>query len=244
MAVLPCIILYLIIALKEKNISINNEKNNMHEKGYILLIGLLPILILGATGAISNSRVIGAWGSAMLSYIGVILFYFFPIKFEKNTFKIFVKLLYTVVIAWIIGIGIFSLIQIQPEIRYPNKLIMSDFDNLWAAQTNNSELKYVGGYIDYVFQFRLHNKKHPTVILDTFGYKNPWIDHNDVMHSGAIFILSRNTVEKWNNIIRNSIILLPSDYKIKYNEYKYEICNVAGKCSTKNFYYSINPPQK
>ena len=204
MAILPCVALYLILALKEKNISVNKSSENLPEKVFILLVGLLPIFILGATGAISNSRVIGAWGSTMLSYIGLILFYFFPIKFSEKTFDYFIKWLYAIVIMWVVGIRIFAVFQTQSDISYPKIKIMSDFDNIWAKETNNAELKYVGGNLDDTFQFRLYNSQHPTVILETFGYKNPWINHEDVLKSGAIIMFNKKQIDK--NININGII--------------------------------------
>ena len=247
LAVAPCVALYLIIAFREKNISIDKNKENMSEKAYILLVGLLPILLLGATGAISNSRVIGAWGSTMLSYIGLILFYFFPIKFSENTFNYFLKWIYTIVICWVIGIGIYSLFQVQETINYPKEIIMEDFDNIWAKETNNSRLKYVGGNLDNTFQFRLYNKQHPTVILETFGYKNPWINHEDVLKSGAIIMINKKqikVVSDIRDIVKSYVILLPEEYNVRLKKYTYNVCNKFGKCKEKTLYYSIVKPVK
>lgn len=247
MAILPCVALYLILALKEKNISVNKSSENLPEKVFILLVGLLPIFILGATGAISNSRVIGAWGSTMLSYIGLILFYFFPIKFSEKTFDYFIKWLYVIVIMWIVGMGIFAVFQTQSDISYPKVKIMSDFDNIWAKETNNAELKYVGGNLDDTFQFRLYNSQHPTVILETFGYKNPWINHEDVLKSGAIIMFNKKQIDKninINGIITDYVTLLPKDANFELKKYTYKICNVIGKCNENILYYSIVKPAK
>ena len=244
MAILPCVALYLILALKEKNISVNKSNENLPEKVFILLVGLLPIFILGATGAISNSRVIGAWGSTMLSYIGLILFYFFPIKFSEKTFDYFIKWLYAIVIMWVVGMGIFAAVQTQSTIGYPKNKIMSDFNKIWAEATNNAELKYVGGNLDNAFQFRLYNPKRPIIILETFGYKNPWIDHEDVIKSGAIILHNRKQTDKYEDFVRENILLLPKNYKIQLNEYNYEVCNVFGNCSENTIYYTIIPPLK
>ena len=247
MAILPCVALYLILALKEKNISVNKSSENLPEKVFILLVGLLPIFILGATGAISNSRVIGAWGSTMLSYIGLILFYFFPIKFSEKTFDYFIKWLYAIVIMWVVGMGIFAVFQTQSDISYPKVKIMSDFNNIWAKETNNAELKYVGGNLDNTFQFRLYNSQHPTVILETFGYKNPWINHEDVLKSGAIIMFNKKQIDKninINGIITDYVTLLPKDANFELKKYTYKICNVIGKCNENILYYSIVKPAK
>ena len=81
LALLPCFVVYLFLALKEKNISININKENLSEKIFLLFVGLMPIFVLGAMGFLTGNRVVGNWGSTMVGFCGILLFYFFPIKF-------------------------------------------------------------------------------------------------------------------------------------------------------------------
>ena len=93
---------------------------------------------------------------------------------------------------------IFMTLQTQFIVSYPYQKIMNDFDNIWNKKTNNAPLKYVGGDIKTVYQFNVYNTNHPTVILETFGHENPWINHQDVMKSGALIVNpdKENIIEK------------------------------------------------
>lgn len=241
-SILPCIALYLILAIKEKNIQLKNTEGNLPDKIFLLCVGLLPILILGGTGAVSNSRVIGAWGSTMLSYAGVLLFYFFPIKFSDNTFKYFTKWMYSIVIMWILGVGIFSALQNKYYIAFPKEQVMQYFNTEWQNTTNNAPLKYVGGNPKYTFQFQLYNKPKTTAILETFGHENPWVDHEDILKSGVIIV-----GDKEKDVIKRTketVILLPKDYQITSEKYVMDVCNKLGKCKEHEMYYAIIPPAK
>jgi len=198
--------------------------------------------LLAGMGCITKSRVIGTWGSTMLYLFGIILFYFFPVRFSKKTFQIFIKWLVVLTIFWYVGLIIFSFLQTQLTIGYPHKKIMSDFNNTWDVETNRASLKYIGGNWRYIFQYRVYNYRRPKIILETFGYKNPWIDHNDVINSGAIIIAP--TVDEVIDRTRETIILLPSNYKILSKKYVFNICNKLHQCNQEEFYYAIIPPMK
>ncbi len=236
LSVATCIVVYLFLMLQTKKSGLN-QNIKAAESIFILLITFAPILTQGCMAAIENNRVMGIWGSVMVAFVGIFLFYFFPVKFNEKTFNYFMKWAYSLMIAWLIGMIIFAQLQVKRTLSYPYQKIMPEFNKIWDAKTHNSEFKYVGGNIDYVFQFHVYNKRHPKVILETFGYKNPWVDHEDVIKSGVL-IVGKNKKDL-KHYVKEMVVLLPKDYKIEPQRYDFEITNKLGKTKKYKFYYTI-----
>ena len=241
-SVIVCIVLYVFLALQAKNIEFKNRAGSFSDKVFLLSVCFIPILAQGSMALFTESRIQGIWGSIMVSFMGIVLFYFFPVKFNKDSFKFFVKMMYVSMFLWLAGMFIFMELQTKRVLSYPKEEIMKNFDIIWKKKKKNAPLKYVGGHIDYVFQFRLYNKHHPTVILETFGHKNPWINHEDVLKSGAIIL--GKTAENASDYTTEIVTLLPKDYKIVPRPYKFEIKNKLGKTKEYEFFYVIVPPAK
>lgn len=239
---ISCILLFGIIAFQAKNISFLKDKENLSEKVFLLSIGFVPIILQGGMAIITNSRIQGMWGSMMVSFSGILLFYFFPILFKENTFKFCLKCSYVIMTIWLIIMTIFLQLQTKFHMSFPYQKIMPDIDKIWSEQTENAKLKYVGGHIDYVFKFNVYNSNHPQVILETFGHRNPWINHDDVLKSGVL-IISKKPEEliEW---AKQLVILLPDEYTITPYIYEFDIKNRMNKVKHFKFYYTIIPPME
>lgn len=258
LAVSPCIAAYFILSCQCKKITeaevneilppeqkalLQEEKtinNSFSDKFFIISICFLPAIFQGLMGAITGGYIHGSWGSIMIAFTGIALFYFFPIEFNKNSFKFFLKLIYSALIVWILIMAVFSTLQVKLAISYPYESNINYFHKVWAENTNNAPLKYVGGHIDYIFQFRIYDKSRPHVILETFGYKNPWENHEDILKSGAIIFSKK--ADKLEQTVKDTIILLPDNYMIIPQELEYEIKNKFGRVKKFKLYYAIIPP--
>ena len=91
LSVLPCLLLFVFAALHAKNIGIKRINKDISETAFVIIICFAPIVLHSLMGAISNTRVMGIWGSIMVSFFGIFLFYMFPVKFNKNTFMFLFK---------------------------------------------------------------------------------------------------------------------------------------------------------
>jgi hypothetical protein len=242
LSVIPGIILYGFLALQAGNISYVKDEISKAEKWFIILITFAPMLAQGSMAFFTDNRVQGIWGSIMVSFTGILMFTLFPIKFNKDTFKYFMKWAYSLVALWLVGMTVFSQLHTKRTLSYPYQSVMPYFNELWDKETNNAPLKYVGGHIDYVFQFHVYNERHPQAILETFGHKNPWVDETDVLKSG-ILIVGGNE-EDLAQRVRELTPLLPVSYKIIPKEYKFEVKNKLNKKKEFSFFYVIIPPMK
>ena len=242
LAMMPCFAIYLIAALRGKEIKFDNTKENFSDKMFLVFVGLLPMVILGGMGLITGNRVVGNWGSTMIGFCGILLFYFFPIKFDKEIFKYFMKWIVAIVCLWVIGVSIFLFLQTKMVVGYPHQMIMKDFDEIWATETNNAPLKYVLGHPFYIFQFNVYDKQKPTIVLDTHGHSNPWISEEEVIKNGVLVIMeNKNNFEQK---VRNYLPSLPSNYKLKPKKYTFKITNKINKSQEYDVYYEIIPPAK
>ena len=240
-AVLSCVAVYLFLALQSKNISINKNWKKS-ESLFVLSIAFVPILAQSSMAIVENSRIMGMWGSMMVGFTGIFLINFFPVKFNKTTFYYCLKWVYSLMVLWLAGMFVFALFQTKLHMSFPYQKIIPDINKQWDVETNNAELKYVGGHIDYVFKIKEYNPRHPHVILETFGAKNPWENQEDILNSGALIVgkSKKNTIR----LAKEMITLLPENYKFNVHRYNFEITNIVGKSKKYKFYYTIIPPKQ
>ena len=118
-------------------------------------------------------------------------------------------------------------------------VIYGDMQKFWSEKYD-TPLKYVGGYIEWTLPLTIYGESHPDCILDTFGYKNPWIDSDDLKNSG-IFILDRTEGQVINQT-KKSCPYLPEDYNIEPIEYKFTVKNALNMPREYTIYYHIVPP--
>lgn len=238
------IALYLIIALQAKNIKFKNEEGSKSDKIFLSTIFIAPVVLQGLMGFVTGERVPSIWGSIMLGLGGLMLFYFFPINFKENTYKFFVKCVYVAMFVSACATLCIGYLQTNNIMFMPIYKIEQDMTTAWNEKTDNAPLKYVGGDDMSTFPIKHFNNQKPTIILNTYGYKNPWINHDDVIKNGALIIVSKRLIEDGENVVRSYVTLLPKDYNVEFIEYKYNVCNIIGRCDEKIFYYSIVPPKK
>ncbi len=243
-ALAGCIVLYGILAIHARNIKFKNEDGNKSDKIFLLTIFIVPILLQGLMGFVTGERVPSIWGSIMLGLGGLMLFYFFPINFKETTYKYFIKWICAVIVVSAAATLCAGYLQTNNIMFMPIQKIEQDINRVWKEKTNNAPLKYVGGDGMTAFPFKHFNVQKPKMILDTFGYKNPWINHQDVIKSGAIIIISDGQYDDGENIVREYLPLLPDEQNIELIKYDFDICNILGQCSERTIYYSIIPPMK
>ena len=240
LALLPCFIIYLLLILKEKKVGLKNINENKKDSYFILSIGLVPLVVTGLAGLITSNSTTGAWGSSMVGHIGLVLFYFLPIEFKDTTFKYFFKWLYGVVICSQLALLVFVLVQTKTDMGISRQELVSGFNKIWAENTGNNNIKYVYGSYDYIFHFMLDKNSKSTVILETFGHKNPWVDYKDIEKSGVL-ILSCH-VKEINALTKSICPYLNENYKVEPQKFYLYVKNRFNFKRKYTIYYVIVPP--
>ena len=125
--------------------------------------------------------------------------------------------------------------------RYPVDTIFNDMNKIWSEKYN-TPLKYFGGYIEWTLPLTIYGDTHPNIMLDTHGYKSPWVDEEDMKKSGCM-VIDRTPYE----LVRDTYSLPKSmleGYKFEPLEYRFYVKNAFNKKREYAIYYVIIPPAK
>ena len=206
---------------------------------FLLILTFVPCIIHTIIGLCYGSDIRPRWGYVFWYMLGIMLFYFFPAKTEKEEFKFILKSAYSVMLIIFLTLGTILTVEKNYRSRYPVANVFGDMKGMWA-QRYETPLKYIGGDSEWSFPISIYGDTHPINIMDTFGYKNPWIDEEDLKKSGAIFLdRSSNMAVYW---AKQAAPYLPDNYRMKLNEYKFNVSNALGQEREYEIYYIIIPP--
>jgi len=221
-----------------KLIEITKDKKTV----FLLLFTFVPLLIHILMGAFGGGTMRPRWGFVFWYMIGIMLFYFFPTKeITKDDLKYVFKSAMCVMLTIFISLGTLLTVEKNYRSRYNVPQVYNDMKQAWAEQVGTN-LKYFGGYIEWTLPLTIYGKDHEQIILDTNGYKNVWIDENDLRKSG-ILVLDR-TPEKVERQVKKSCPFLEEDYQINPIEYKFTIWNALRQPREYTIYYHIVLPNK
>ena len=160
---------------------------------------------------------------------------------SKEDFKFSLKFAYIIMALIFLGLGGLLSVEKNYRSRYPVPKVYSDLNAIWS-QEYKTPLKYFGGYIEWTLPLTIYGKDHQQIILDTKGYKNPWIDEEDLKKSG-IMIIGRDEQHIFDDTMK-SCPYLDEDYEIIPEPYSFEVKNAFGQKRQYDIFYYIVPPQK
>lgn len=235
------IILFMFAKWKAKSVYKFNDNYKNNELMFLLLNGCIPIILHLIMGIIEGGTVRGRWGFEFWYLFSITLLYIFPMKVTKEVFISTTKLAFGVMFIIFLSLGTLLAVEKNYRSRYPVKQVFYDIKTIWANQVN-TPLKYVGGYIEWTLPLTIYGDTHPKCILDTFNYKNIWINQEDLKQSG-IFIIDR-TAHQVIAQTKKSCPYLDENYKIKPIEYKFTLTNALNMPREYTVYYVIIPPIK
>lgn len=240
-AIAGTVAIFLFIKLKQKS-SLKLDFILSPNTWFILLVGLFPLLFHMCMGFAAGGTMRPRWGFEFLYMTGIMLFYFLPLKeISKESYSFTYKLAYGAMFITVLVMGTLFTVEKNYRSRYPVDVIHNDMIKIWS-QKYDTPLKYIGGYIEWTLPLTIYGKTHPTCILDTNGYPNPWIDNEDLKKSGFI-ILDR----KINYIVdhyKKECNYLGDDFKLKPVTYKFKIKNALNQEREYSIFYLIVPPIK
>jgi len=208
---------------------------------FLILLTFIPFVIHTVIGLVYGSDIRPRWGYVFWYMLGIMLFYFLPCKIEKKEFNVVVKCVYFVMLIIFISFGTLLTVEKTYRSRMFADVIWSDLNKIWSKQFD-TPLKYVGGDSEWSFPMSIYGNTHPINVMDTFGYKNPWIDEEDLKKHGVI-ILHKNR-GKMGYESHLACHYLSEDYPIDIKEYKFVLYNALGQPRDYKMYYVIIPPMK
>lgn len=240
-AIYGTFVIFSALMLKSKSSFKFENKYNMQDFWFLLLLGLGPLTLHFIMGLFFGGTMRPRWGFEFLFMAGILLFAFIPNKIERKEFNFTLKMAYIVMAVVFVSLASLYSIEKNFRSRYPVKVVSQDLKNIWKNNFK-TPLKYIGGYIEYTLPLTIYDETHPINILDTHGYKSPWIDEEDLRKSGAL-IIDRHPY----GVLYYAVKTVPTlkDYKIiKPKTYKFTVYNMFKQPREYTVYYALIPPQK
>lgn len=239
--IIGTLLLYGLLRWKSKQPLTVARVSQKEDLMFLLILGFGPLLIHVIMGLFQGGTMRPRWGYEFWYMLGIILFYFFPIKTGIKEYKFTLKMSYIVMFIIFLSLGTLLAVEKNYRSRYPVSLIYNDIQEIWHSEYS-TPLKYIGGYIEWTLPLTIYADTHPDCILDTFGYKNPWIDEADLRKNG-IFVLDRTEIAVINQT-RLACPCLTENYEIKPKPYKFKVKNAFGQEKEYLIFYFIVPPEK
>ncbi|MBR1616821.1 hypothetical protein IJ670_01580, partial [bacterium] len=240
-AILGVVVIYTFLKLKQKSKFIFLKTINK-DAWFLIFRGLFPLFAHIIMGFMMGGPMRPRWGFEFLYMVPVLLFYFLPSgEISRKDFDFVVKFSYFAMFVTFIVMGSLLSVEKNYRSRYPYEQLYTDFNNVWENKFHTS-LKYLGGYIEWTLPLTIYGKTHPTCILDTNGYKNPWLDENELKKNGCMII--NRTKDQVIGDIRKYCPYIDDNSKYEPIEYKFDVENAFGIKREYIIYYLIIPPIK
>jgi len=214
---------------------------NIDKNGWFLIIlTLTPLVIHVLIALFSASNIRPQWGFVYWYLTGIILFYFIPWQVGEKAFKNTFKTAYAVMFIIFVSFGALLTLEKSYRSRYPVQVVLDDFEKMWESRYH-TQLKYVGGLIDFTYPLTIYGKSHPINLMDSYDSVNIWSDYDDLRKNGAL-ILDKHE-DELQDFVRAACPYIDKDTKIVPQEYKFILKNALGQSREYRMYYYFVPPQ-
>lgn len=237
--VIGTFLIYLSLKIKNKSQFTINKNLDKSDFYFLLFVGLTPFLFHLLMGVFSSGTMHGRWNYTFMYMTGIMLFSIFPISVSKKDFMFCTKFAYAIMLIVFLVMGTLLSVEKNYRSRYPVSVVYNHFENIFESKYH-SQIKYVGGYIEWSLPLTIYSKSHPECLLDTFLYKSPWVDYDNLKKSGALFI--SRTRKSVIGYVKQACPYLPDDYIIEPLPYTFTLTNFFKFPREYEIYYFIVPP--
>ena len=208
---------------------------------FLLIIPLTSFFIHILIGLWYGSDIRPRWGYVFWYMLGIMLFYFFPTKIGKREFNFIVKISYVVMLIIFISLSTLFIVEKNYRSRYPVNIVWNNMKAIWAKEVG-TPLIYVGGDSEWTFPLSIYGDTHPINVMDTFGYKNPWVDEQKLKETGIIIIDRR--IKPLLYDVKVTCPYLPKNYNLNIQKYKFTVKSALNMPKEYTILYTIIPPMK
>lgn len=157
-------------------------------KSFINYILLGPFILTLICSLLLKITLPTEWGEVLTIFFGIILVAFIKPALSMRAKKIFVLVMYSIMLLIVLGYIIPIKYMALPQTRnYPAPEIAQSVTDLWH-QKYHQPLKYVGGSRYIGGYVAMYSPDHPSVWPEWDGQYSSWVNVADIKKSGAIFI--------------------------------------------------------
>lgn len=191
-AFIPCVILLLILILKQKPALTRTPSLSNFDKRFLLYLGLGPMLLTVLLSALLGLKLRAGWGQPLLSLWTILLVSFIQLNITRRRFYAFITAIFSLLGVMIIGYCISLIHANSPSsANFPGKHIARTLTEEWHTRYG-TPLRYVAGPRWLAGNIAFYSKDHPVVYIDLDNKISPWINEKELIKSGAIFIWNKD----------------------------------------------------
>lgn len=225
---LGTILIYFVANLKTEKEKISMPK---FDRNFLFIMGVLPLLLMIMISCIGGIKLKSMWGFPVLYMLGILLFKFFPRKFENRVQNKMYKGVYIIMLLMTAALTSVILFNKSDKLHLQATEYAVKMENIFHQKANGKPFKYVAGDVWWVDNIALYAPSSPKPVIWGDITKNPWFDKDDFVHSGALVVTAGkgeyNAIRKvLKNISEPNILEL-------------EIKNPMGKIKHKTIYYGF-----
>lgn len=212
------------------------NKNIDNNSIFLICAGILPLVLQTLPSLINGAYMIPQWGYDLLFMTSILLFYFFPLEITNKVTKYILSWIFAAMIITATVLGIVFTTERNFANRFPVKQVTETLTNIYREETGKP-IKYIGGFIELSIPLSLYNNDY-TVILNTYGHNNPWLDEDDLKKTGSL-VVGRD-YGLMEGYIKASAPYLKEMPEIK--PFPIVVKSVVGKERIYTMHYAIVPP--
>lgn len=225
---LGTLLIYFISTLKAQKEKISVD---VFDKKFLLFLGTLPYLIMVFISIIGGIKLKSMWGFPVLYMVGIMLFVFFPVKFDNKLKNKMIKGVY--IMMALMSVALISVIYFNKSDKFHlnTKEYALQMENIYKQKAGQKPFKYVAGDVWWVTNVALFAHSSPKPVIWGDIKKNPWFDENDFVSSGALLIAAgKGEYNSLSKVLDN----VSEPYTLEL-----EIKNPIGKIKRKTIYYGF-----
>ncbi len=200
---------------KNKTLLTFRHKIDAFDRKFLWFAALGPFIITILLGSLGGWRLHTLWGTPLLTFWGLLWISYTQPRITLSRLRIFLCTVFIVVLS-MLSIYSYSIMHHgdNSSANFPAKDLAYEVTKVWNERYQKP-LAYVAGERYLAGYISLHSADRPTVYIGGNLDKSPWVDHNDFIKQGGIFVeplarknyLYRNIMKRYPNLI-----VLPAFY--------------------------------
>ena len=222
------LLIYFIATLKSKKETVLISK---FDKNFLLCMGVLPLILMFLVSMFGGIKLKSMWGFPVLYMLGILLFTFFPRKFDEVVKNKIIKGVYCIMLLMAVALIAVILFNKSDKFHLQTSKYAVQMESIFHQKANGKPFKYVAGDVWWVDNIALYAPSKPKPVIWGDIQKNPWFDETDFVNSGALVVTAGkgeyNAIKKVLPNISEPVVL------------ELEIKNPMGKIKRKTIYYGF-----
>lgn len=158
------------------------------DKHFLLFAGLGPFALTILLSLFTGIKLRSGWGEPLLSLWGVLVITYLPLQINARRFYFFISLFFILFNVLLLSYALALIRAEEPSsANFPGKEIAKIISAEWQREFHQP-LHYIAGPRWLAGNIALYSSDHPSVLIDWNKKISPWIQENQLLRQGGVFI--------------------------------------------------------